>query len=100
MRGDARDAEEEGGAGRCAARVERPRREGAREQARLGRVLGREGELGPGKRFGLGFLGRSLGLSFGFPFLFLHLFPISISNSTSSQMNSNLNLNSLNHSNN
>ena len=91
MRGDTRDAEEEGGAGRCAARVQRPRREGAREQARLGRVLGREGELGPGKRFGLGFLGRSLGLSFGFPFLFLHLFPISISNSTSSQMNSNLN---------
>ena len=34
MRGDARDAEEEGGAGRCAAR----------EQARLGRVLlGRSG---------------------------------------------------------
>ena len=56
--------------------------------------------LGPGKRFGLGFLGRALGLSFGFPFLFLHLFPISISNSTSSQMNSNLNLNSLKHSNN
>ena len=91
MRGDARDAEEEGGAGRCAAWVERPRREEAQEQAGLGRVLGREGELGPGKRFGLGFLGRALGLSFGFPFLFLHLFPISISNSTSSQMNSNLN---------
>ena len=83
--------EKVGPSGNGGTRVERPRREGAREQARLGRVLGREGELGPGKRFGLGFLGRSLGLSFGFPFLFLHLFPISISNSTSSQMNSNLN---------
>ena len=88
--------------GRCGTsgtRVERPRREEAREQAGLGRVLGREGELGPGKRFGLGFLGPGFGYWWAdrvwVPFLFLHLFPISISNSTSSQMNSNLNLNSL-----
>ena len=44
----------------------RPRREGAREQARLGRVLGMEGELGPGRRFGLG-----LGFWVFFSFLFL-----------------------------
>jgi hypothetical protein len=53
----------EGGAGRCAARVERRRIEGAREQARLGHVLGREegnwtsgeGRAGPAwKKSGLG----------------------------------------------
>ena len=41
--------------------MERPRREEAREQAGLGRVLGREVELGPEKGLGWVFLGRALG---------------------------------------
>ena len=82
MWGDARDAEEEGGAGRCAARVERPRREGAREQARLGRVLGREGELGPERRFGLGLGFWVFGLVWVFCFLLLFNISNSYLNST------------------